>query len=77
MVLVGEQIRWRPGWEGGAELASQRDQVPADLTNNASSINVSAWGDPMASYPSDQACNVTQFFKPQNLIFDITLCGVW
>ena len=31
----------------------------------------------MASYPSGQACNVTEFFRPQNLIFDITLCGVW
>lgn len=31
----------------------------------------------MASYPNNEACNVTEFFKPQNLIFDTTLCGVW
>ncbi|KZT68901.1 glycoside hydrolase family 16 protein [Daedalea quercina L-15889] len=54
-----------------------RDQVPEDLTSNATTLDVSTWGDPIASFPSDQECNVTQFFTPQQLIFDITLCGVW
>lgn len=56
-----------------------RPSIPASIANaNAtSSINVSDWGAPSASYPASEPCNITQFFTPQNLVIDITLCGIW
>ncbi|TFY64597.1 hypothetical protein EVJ58_g2524 [Rhodofomes roseus] len=54
-----------------------RPNVPASLSSSSTSINISDWGTPTASFPNDQACNTTKFFKPQQLIFDITLCGDW
>ena len=57
----------------------QRPSIPASITNanSTSSINVSDWGAPSASYPASETCNITQFFTPQNLVIDITLCGIW
>jgi len=54
-----------------------RPDVPSSLSASSTGINISDWGTPMASFPNDQACNTTEFFKPQQLIFDITLCGDW
>jgi len=51
-----------------------RSNVPGSLQGNASSIDTSTLGKPVANYPSGN-CNIDRFFQPQNLIFDITLCG--
>ncbi|KAE9388679.1 hypothetical protein BT96DRAFT_947438 [Gymnopus androsaceus JB14] len=39
-------------------------------------MDLSDWGTPTAAYTSS-ACNVSEYFQPQNLIIDITLFGVW
>jgi hypothetical protein len=51
-----------------------RPNVPASI--NQPSMNVSQWGTPHASYFSN-TCNITKYYSPQNLVIDITLCGVW
>ncbi|KAJ3977346.1 hypothetical protein EV361DRAFT_944460 [Lentinula raphanica] len=55
-----------------------RSDIPASISqaNSSSTMNLTDWGTPTAAYPSS-ACNVTQYFQPQNLVLDITLCGVW
>ncbi|KAG1881912.1 glycoside hydrolase family 16 protein [Suillus tomentosus] len=53
-----------------------RSAIPSSLSSNASSIDTSAFGTPVGNWPST-GCNITEFFEPQNLIFDITLCGDW
>lgn len=37
-------------------------------------MDTTTLGIPVANWPSD-GCSVNQFFEPQELIFDITLCG--
>ncbi|KAI0336817.1 hypothetical protein GY45DRAFT_1237765 [Cubamyces sp. BRFM 1775] len=54
-----------------------REDVPAELTNNASTIDISTWGTPSAAFPVTPQCNVTQYFTPQQLVLDIALCGDW
>lgn len=39
-------------------------------------MDISQWGPPSAAYPAS-GCNIPQFFTPQNLVIDITLCGNW
>ncbi|TFY54028.1 hypothetical protein EVG20_g9874 [Dentipellis fragilis] len=51
-----------------------RANVPDSLKNNASSLDTSTLGTPVANYPPT-SCNIDKFFSAQNLIFDITLCG--
>lgn len=51
-----------------------RSDVPSSLQGNASSIDTAAFGIPVANF-SSAGCNVEKYFRPQNLIFDITLCG--
>ncbi|KAG1751097.1 glycoside hydrolase family 16 protein [Suillus lakei] len=51
-----------------------RSQIPSSLSNNGSTIDTSTFGIPVANWPST-GCNIAQYFQPQNLIFDITLCG--
>ncbi|KAG9315686.1 glycoside hydrolase family 16 protein [Chiua virens] len=46
------------------------------LSNNESTIDTSTFGVPVGNWPST-GCNVAGFFQPQQLIFDITLCGDW
>ncbi|KAJ3827032.1 concanavalin A-like lectin/glucanase domain-containing protein [Lentinula raphanica] len=55
-----------------------RSDIPASISqaNSSSTMNLTDWGTPTAAYPSS-ACNITQYFQPQNLVLDITLCGVW
>ncbi|EGO03548.1 glycoside hydrolase family 16 protein [Serpula lacrymans var. lacrymans S7.3] len=55
-----------------------RPNVPESITqaNSTSSIDITSWGTPSASYFAN-TCNITEFFSPQNLVFDITLCGDW
>ncbi|THU93574.1 hypothetical protein K435DRAFT_799562 [Dendrothele bispora CBS 962.96] len=42
--------------------------------SNSSSINISDLGTPIANWPNG-GCEIDNFFKAQNLIFDIMLCG--
>ncbi|EGO23746.1 glycoside hydrolase family 16 protein [Serpula lacrymans var. lacrymans S7.9] len=53
-----------------------RSQIPSSLTSNASTIDTSTFGTAVGNWPSG-GCNTTEFFQPQQLIFDITLCGDW
>ncbi|KAG5349932.1 hypothetical protein C0989_001216, partial [Termitomyces sp. Mn162] len=56
-----------------------RPNIPLSITTAAtskSSIDMSDWGPPSASFPAT-TCNITQFFSPQKLVLDITLCGNW
>ncbi|TCD61817.1 hypothetical protein EIP91_007862 [Steccherinum ochraceum] len=55
-----------------------RPNVPQNLQGATSStLDISSWGPPSASYASSANCNVTEYFSPQQLIFDIALCGDW
>ncbi|KAI0372082.1 hypothetical protein BV20DRAFT_1120294 [Pilatotrama ljubarskyi] len=54
-----------------------RPNVPQELTNNASSIDISTWGTPSAAFPVTPQCNLTQYFTPQQIVIDIALCGDW
>lgn len=58
--------------------SSQRADIPASIlqSTSTSSIDLSDWGTPSASYPS-VSCNMTTFFTDQQLVLDITLCGDW
>ncbi|KAJ6571815.1 hypothetical protein B0H19DRAFT_1372785 [Mycena capillaripes] len=53
-----------------------RPNVPASITQATatSSIDLSDWGPPSASYVNT-TCTIEEFFGPQNLVIDITLCG--
>ncbi|KAI1790516.1 concanavalin A-like lectin/glucanase domain-containing protein [Ganoderma leucocontextum] len=51
-----------------------RNSIPADISNSSTSVDPSTWGTPSASWPAS-TCNVTNFFTPQQLVLDITLCG--
>ncbi|KAJ7062356.1 glycoside hydrolase family 16 protein [Mycena amicta] len=51
-----------------------RTNVPTAFSSNASSFSTSDLGTPVANWPTG-GCAIDTFFKAQNLIFDITLCG--
>ncbi|KAI0049424.1 glycoside hydrolase family 16 protein [Auriscalpium vulgare] len=51
-----------------------RKNVPASLQGNSSTVDTSTLGTPTVNYPQ-ASCSIDKFFQPQNLIFDITLCG--
>ncbi|KAI1787368.1 concanavalin A-like lectin/glucanase domain-containing protein [Ganoderma leucocontextum] len=53
-----------------------RSNVPSSVSSATSSIDTSSWGTPSAAYPTS-SCNITDFFTPQQLVIDITLCGDW
>ncbi|KAI0633059.1 concanavalin A-like lectin/glucanase domain-containing protein [Trametes polyzona] len=53
-----------------------RENVPSSVSSATDSVDPSSWGTPSASYPSS-SCNIEQFFTPQQLVLDITLCGNW
>ncbi|KAJ7472898.1 concanavalin A-like lectin/glucanase domain-containing protein [Mycena galericulata] len=59
-----------------------RADIPASITQSASDPNatmdITDWGIPSAAYPAGPAgCNISEFFPPQQLVVDITLCGLW
>lgn len=51
----------------------ERHSIPADI--RARNPNPSSWPTPNAALSVDECAGVDSFFTPQNLIFDITLCG--
>ncbi|KAJ7205979.1 glycoside hydrolase family 16 protein [Mycena pura] len=51
-----------------------RNSIPASISSNTSTFAISDLGTPVANWPTG-GCAIDTFFKPQNLIFDITLCG--
>ena len=53
------------GWSGGS--------APSDATGN--NPDPSGWGTPTGNFPSGSGCNVDEFFKDQQLVFDTTFCG--
>ncbi|KAI5474430.1 glycoside hydrolase family 16 protein [Pseudohyphozyma bogoriensis] len=55
-----------------------RSKVPSNLLqSNASAVpETSGWGTPSAYYPNS-GCTISEFFAPQHLTIDITLCGDW
>ncbi|KAI9511857.1 concanavalin A-like lectin/glucanase domain-containing protein [Russula earlei] len=56
---------------------SRADLPPSILQATAtSSIDISGWGPPSASYPAS-GCDICRFFTAQHLVIDITLCGIW
>ncbi|KAJ8081049.1 hypothetical protein PM082_017889 [Marasmius tenuissimus] len=53
-----------------------RDLVPNSISANSTSLDTSTLGTPVANWPSGSGgCEVNKFFEPQNLIFNIALCG--
>lgn len=55
-----------------------RPDVPENIitTNSTSIMDTTIWGLPSASYPAS-ACNISEFFTPQQLVLLISLCGTW
>ncbi|KAF5382697.1 hypothetical protein D9615_003072 [Tricholomella constricta] len=51
-----------------------RASVPNSVTSNTKAVDTSSLGTPVGNWPST-GCPMDKFFEPQNLIFDITLCG--
>lgn len=55
-----------------------RPDVPSNLDSsaNATSIDTSSLGTPVAHYPST-SCSISEFFQQQAIVLDISLCGVF
>ncbi|OSD00034.1 glycoside hydrolase family 16 protein [Trametes coccinea BRFM310] len=51
-----------------------RSALPGDISSGSKTIDTSTWGTPSAAWPSS-SCNISEFFAPQQLVIDITLCG--
>jgi len=52
----------------------ERSSVPDVFNNNETTVDTLLLGTPMGNWPSG-GCNMEQYFSPQTLVFDITLCG--
>lgn len=53
-----------------------RTELPESMKADAKEINTDELGEPTAYYANSR-CNIEKFFKPQSIIIDITMCGVW
>ena len=62
---------------GALTLSLQRNDVPDSVKSATNTVDPSSWGTPSASYPSGSSCDINQFFTPQQLVLDISLCGDW
>ncbi|KAI5475180.1 family 16 glycoside hydrolase [Pseudohyphozyma bogoriensis] len=60
--------------EGIKVWSFTRDNIPADLTSGAP--DVTSWGSPTAFW-SSASCSMSQFFGPQTIVINTTLCGDW
>ncbi|KAL1738323.1 concanavalin A-like lectin/glucanase domain-containing protein, partial [Schizophyllum fasciatum] len=63
------------------DAVAQRNDIPHSISgaNSQSTMDTTKdWGRPSASFPAS-GCNdsLWQFFAPQQLVLDITLCGNW
>lgn len=54
----------------------QRPNVPTAVSNANSSIDTTNLGERTAFW-SPKGCDIASYFKPQELVLDITLCGDW
>ncbi|OBZ71521.1 putative glycosidase C21B10.07 [Grifola frondosa] len=52
----------------------QRSSIPSSMQGNVSTVDTTTLGIPVANWPASD-CSINQFFDPQELVFDITLCG--
>ncbi|KAL8901680.1 MAG: hypothetical protein Q9207_005081 [Kuettlingeria erythrocarpa] len=52
-----------------------RGQEPQDVLGD--SPKPKQWGEPTATFQGGTNCNIDQFFKDQQIIFDTTFCGDW
>jgi hypothetical protein len=73
MVFPGWWCTWFGPWLI-LTLIIQRSQIPSALSSNESTIDTSTFGIPVGNWPNT-GCNIQEFFQPQQLILDITLCG--
>lgn len=51
--------------------------MPASVKSGSLLISSANFGSPVAYFPSTSTCNIPQHFGPNNIIFDLTLCGDW
>ncbi|KIJ53313.1 glycoside hydrolase family 16 protein [Sphaerobolus stellatus SS14] len=51
-----------------------RNSVPSDITSGAP--NPGSWGTPVTDL-TNANCNIDSHFGPQNIVFNIELCGTW
>ena len=66
-------------WKGRSTIfdsraISKRQRIPSSISSRAPSVDTSTFGVPVANFPAT-GCKIDTFFQPQNLVFDITLCG--
>jgi hypothetical protein len=52
-----------------------RASIPKDIT--AGNPDPSTWGQPFASFPGGNTCDINSHFQNHNIIFDTTFCGGW
>ncbi|KAH9933317.1 concanavalin A-like lectin/glucanase domain-containing protein [Fomitopsis serialis] len=53
-----------------------RSNVPSSISSTANTVDISDWGTPSANYSSSD-CNISEYFAPQQIVLDITMCGDW
>jgi len=53
-----------------------RASVPSAISSATDSIDVSSFGTPSANYTGG-TCSINEYFEPQQIVLDITLCGNW
>jgi len=53
-----------------------RSDIPSNLSVGASTVDTSTFGTPVAQYDAS-TCNFAQYFGPQTLTIDTTLCGTY
>lgn len=53
-----------------------RSEIPSSMKADAKEINTDELGTPSAFYPNTR-CNIDKYFGAQNMVIDITMCGVW
>ncbi|TIA74405.1 hypothetical protein E3P92_01213 [Wallemia ichthyophaga] len=53
-----------------------RAEIPESIKNDSPDPHNGDLGSPMAYYPAS-SCNPREYFEEQNLVMDITLCGLW
>ncbi|EKM50659.1 glycoside hydrolase family 16 protein [Phanerochaete carnosa HHB-10118-sp] len=52
-----------------------RNQIPSDITSM--NPNPDSWGTPVANFPTQSSCDISQHFAGHQIVLDTTLCGDW